>query len=546
MPQIKILPADLANKIAAGEVVERPASVVKELTENAIDAGASHITIEIQDAGKRLIRITDDGCGMEDGEIALSLQRHSTSKIVSLDDLFNIKTLGFRGEALPAIASVSRFSISKNPNGSGITVKAEELFYNTPARLKFMKSKYTELSHIQEIVNGFTMSNPKIAFKLLVDGKEVLSSPGNGKLFDAVFSVYGLELARELVEVKGENIHGFVSKPNVSRLDRGMESFFVNGRIVKNFLLSRALEEAYRNLIPNNRYPVAVLFISVPPAEIDVNVHPAKREVKFLKTKEVMDEITSAVKAALGEFTEAGNWDTNINPNDKNQNPNEIQNPNSCLPAGTVQFQISGVQDQIPVFNLEATRVLPLVPLYQLQNTYIVCTDGEDLVLIDSHAAHERILFDRICNASRVSSQVVLLIPETLEINKTDYAAVESHLDILKELGFEMEVFGSNTFMVRSVPSILSKEPLKETILDLLSEIKNEGSKTKTEEVKDRINKYMACRGAVKAGDKLETSEIEQLISDLYKTENPMTCPHGRPTMVRINKDTMEHLFGRK
>src|SRR3989339_820948 len=303
-PKIALLPEDLINKIAAGEVIERPSSVVKELVENSIDAKAAHIEIEIQDAGKKLIRVTDDGIGMASEEIELALKRHSTSKIKALDDLFNIQTLGFRGEALPSIDSVSKFKMEPNPNGKGITSSVKELFYNTPVRLKFLKSNTTEINHIEDLVSNFILSSPNISFKLIVDGKIVLTSQGNGKLTDAIYSVFGLELSRELLEVKGESVYGFVSKPNISRLDRSFEVFFVNGRSVKNFMLGRATEEAYRNLIPGNRYPVAILFVDIPPQEVDVNVHPAKREVKFLKTKEVMARVTNAVKEALSGVME--------------------------------------------------------------------------------------------------------------------------------------------------------------------------------------------------------------------------------------------------
>ncbi len=301
--RIQVLSNDLINKIAAGEVVERPASVVKELVENSIDAKSSKITVEVQAAGKKLIRVSDNGAGMTKEEIKLALQRHSTSKITNLDDLFNIQTLGFRGEALPSIASVSKMTLEPNPSGSGVTAKIKELFYNTPARKKFMKSPVTEMGHIGNIVAKYALANPQIAFELISDGKPLLHTAGTVNLRDAIISVYGLDLFKELTWGEAEfsfgKISGFISKPTLSRVDKTYEVFFVNNRYIRNFLLNRALEEAYRTLIPNNRYPVAILFIEINPKKIDVNVHPAKREVKFQKTNEVMEAIRQFVAKTL-------------------------------------------------------------------------------------------------------------------------------------------------------------------------------------------------------------------------------------------------------
>ncbi|MBI5701265.1 DNA mismatch repair endonuclease MutL [Candidatus Saganbacteria bacterium] len=538
--KIKILPPDLVNKIAAGEVVERPASVVKELVENSIDAKATHITIEIQDAGKKFICVTDDGIGMAQDEIKLALERHSTSKISSLDDLFNLKSLGFRGEALPSIHSVSNMTIEQNPSGHGLAMKVKDLFHNIPVRLKFLKSNYTELGHIQNLVTRFILSNPEISFKLVVDGKEVLMSAGNGKLFDAIYSVYGLDIAKDLIEVKSDNVSGYVSKPTISRIDRGYESFFVNNRSINNFLLSRALEDAYRTLIPSNRYPIAVLFINIKPNEVDVNVHPSKREVKFLNNKIVMGQVREAVSAAMGKMRVG-------------------EGPEASMDIGLGSLDRIE-QDQFPMTNnqtgiitltptpltMEVTGISPLIPLYQLIDTYIIiCTDGVDLVLIDQHAAHERVLFDQLTNRGKASSFQSLLIPETLGFNHLDSIIVEENLETIKEMGFDIEIFGKDSFILRSVPSFISLESPKEIFTDLISEFKDKEYKNQPEKRKERMNKYLACRGAVKAGDKLEIGEIQGLIRDLYLTSNPLTCPHGRPTMVRLTKENFEKMFGR-
>jgi len=381
--RIQILSDDLINKIAAGEVIERPASVVKELVENSIDAKASKITVEIQAAGQKSIRVSDNGSGMTKEEIKLSIQRHSTSKLKTLDDLFNIQTLGFRGEALPSIASVSKLEIEPNPSGSGITAKVKDLFYNTPARKKFMKRPATEMGHIGDIVAKYALANPQIAFELISDGKPLLHTAGTGNLRDAIISVYGLDLFKELTLGEAEfgfgKISGFISKPTLSRVDKTYEVFFVNNRYIRNFLLNRALEEAYRTLIPNNRYPVAILFIEIDPKKIDVNVHPAKREVKFQKTNEVMEAIRQFVAKTLKPSRQAG-WqpDQNIGQ------------------ATEILFNATLEASENPFFEDELTTEAPLLPVYQFKNTYIVATDREELVLIDQHAAHERIIYDQL------------------------------------------------------------------------------------------------------------------------------------------------------
>jgi len=542
---IKVLPEELINQIAAGEVVERPASVVKELVENSLDAGARHITVEIQGAGKQLIRVTDDGCGMTEEEVKLALQRHSTSKIFSLKDLSNIKTLGFRGEALPSIASVSKLKISSNQSGAGLTVTARELFYNVPVRLKFLKSDPTELGQIADLMGRFILSRPQVVLKLILEGREVLNSSGNGNLKDAILAVYGLELTRELLEVSFGSVNGFVSKPNLSRIDRNYESFFVNGRYVKNFLLNRAVEDAYQSLIPGQRYPVAILFLDIPPRELDVNVHPTKREIKFLNTREVMGEVYTAVRGTLNSIVETGN---------------RVKEPEAGMEVRSWDL---GVKDQLPITNNQTgfltltqqstskeleflvSDVQPLIPIYQYLETYIIATDGVDLVLIDQHAAHERVLFDRLSAKSKTTVSQDLLIAETLEFKPAQAAALQENLDYLKELGFEIEPFGQDTYIMRAVPAVLRDAP-GSVLLDILDELGEIRRSTVGEEKKAAVLKLLACHAAVKAGDKLTREEMERLIRDLYRTQNPLTCPHGRPTMIKWTAEDLEKRFERR
>ncbi len=572
-PRIKMLPDDLVNKIAAGEVIERPASVVKELIENSIDAGAGKIVIEIQNAGKKLIRVSDNGSGMTGPEVELAVERHSTSKINKLDDLFKLNSLGFRGEALPSIASVSVFEMmsktADNDAGSlmrveggkkakaeemgapiGTTVSVRDLFFNTPARKKFLKSDYTEMGHIGDIVSRFVMAYPMIAFELVSDGKKLIASFGTGSLRDAVVSVYGVEIAKELLEVSLRSgpigIEGLISRPNTSRIDRSYENFFVNGRCVNNFLLNRALEEAYRTLIPNNRYPIAVLFVDLNPGLVDVNVHPSKREVKFENTRQVMNAVREAVSIALKKALD--------------QTAPSATTPQPGILAYGETFQrewkpemaeilFSNIDQALPAtrieVEMEVSAIQPLVPIYQFKDTYILSTDGMDLVVIDQHAAHERILYDRLSNKPSPDTSQPLLIPETLELNPKESIVLNDHLDYLRSLGFDLEEFGNNSYLLRAVPALAVKSQIKQMIADMISELQELGRAAQLEVKKEKIRKLVACHSAIKAGDKLTGQEMNQLIKDLFATNNPLTCPHGRPTMFKITENELIKRFGR-
>lgn len=533
-PQIKILPEDLINKIAAGEVIERPASVVKELVENSIDAGASQIVVEIQKAGKKLIKVLDNGCGMTQEEITIALQRHSTSKISSLEDLYNIKTLGFRGEALPSIASVSKLKIEPNPSGQGITVEVKDLFYNTPVRKKFLKTDATELGHIGDIISKYVIAYPEISFKFISDGKPLLISTGSGKLLEAIIAVFGSELAKELIEVnldfdKGK-IYGFVSRPTLTRVDKSYEIFYVNRRYIRNFFLNRALEEAYRSLIPNNRYPVGIIFMEIDPKEVDVNVHPTKREVKFLRTQEIMEVIIKSTKTALSKPIESHQFNVGF-----------IESSSSIPEKG--EWKPGMAEVFFP--ELSKGSIQYSYPVYQLKNTYLVTTDGEDLILIDQHAAHERIIYDQLSKKKIINNKQPLLIPETIEFPPKESLILQENLEYLRHLDFDIEEFGNNSFILRSVPAISGKINPKQLLTDIISEIQELGKSVQLEVKQEKILKIIACHSAIKAGDKLTVSEMNQLITDLYTTQNPTTCPHGRPTMIRIKEEELAKKFGR-
>jgi len=550
MNKIIQLDETLVSKIAAGEVVERPSSAVKELVENSIDAGSKKISIEVKDGGKRYIKVSDDGYGMTPEDAKLSIERHSTSKIRNAEDLFSIRTLGFRGEALPSIASISKFELTTSdgdgkgtqikveggklksqgsagcPIGTSVTV--EELFFNTPARLKFQKGKSTELSNIIDVTSKFILSNPQISFKLKSDGKEILSSIGSGNLLEAIASIYGTDMAKAMLEVRDAKIHGYITQPVITKSDRYGESFFVNGRFVRNALLSRALEDAYRTLIPGGKYPIAVIFVEVDPAEIDVNVHPTKREVKFSKPDVVMRAITSAASKALsGAGVEAqsksygGTWA----PPAESWKPEMIKIFEETASESPVVHEQTGT-------------------IFQLSLTYIILAKGEDLVMIDQHAAHERIMYEKIKNNAVAGTQN-LLVPKTLEIEQKEFALISDNLEEISQLGFDIEVFGKNTVIVRGIPAALTIQNIDTAISEILSELSSSFKIKSIEERREAIWKMMACKSAVKAGDKLSYIEMDGLIKELYATSNPTTCPHGRPTLVRISRSDMEKMFSR-
>lgn len=575
--KILILDEVLASKIAAGEVVERPASVVKELLENAIDAGAKRIDIEIHNGGKSLIRVTDDGSGMGSDDAEMSLERHATSKIRDIDDLFNIMTLGFRGEALPSISAISRLELLTNdgnsgtkiavdggkriekketgcPKGTSIIVK--DLFFNTPARLKYMKSDSTESNHILDIASKYIVARPDIAFKLTSNGRESLSSSGNGNLLDAISSVYGAAFAKNLIKIANESIKGFISKPSETKINKEYQLFFVNGRYIKNYLISKAVEDAYRSLITLGRHPAAILFLEIDPQQVDVNVHPTKKEIKFEKTKEMMGAVFQAVNDALIDtvpsklISEPKAFMPQKKRTDEMQRiwiGKEVKRVGWEEPENYLNINIKDQNEDLG-FTPSTPPLLPSspLPLYQLANTYIICISGEDLLLIDQHAAHERILYEKL-KSSRPGEKMTqeCLIPEVIELPKKEFTELEENIDILKEIGFEIEAFGKNSLRVKGVPSETTNIDIKGTLTDIALQLEDAGSTEKMEDIKDKVLKLTACHAAVKAGDPLGQKEMHSLVRDLYSTTNPSTCPHGRPSIVKIERSRIASFFDR-
>ncbi len=566
---IKVLETKTVSRIAAGEVVERPASVVKELVENALDAGATQITVEVKGGGISLIRITDNGTGIPDSETELAFERHATSKISSLQDLQNLSSLGFRGEALPSIAAVAQVQMITCARGedvgtylslddgkvvrhdsqarsSGTTITVNNLFRKIPARLKFLKSESAEGGRVADIVSQYALAYPEVRFTLNVDGKTPLRSPGSGKLMDSVIAVYGLEIAQNMLEVRNQNtdwnsaddliqVTGLVGLPKIARSNRDRISFFVNRRWVNNRMLSFAVEEAYHGLLMQGKHPVCVINIQIPPNQVDVNVHPAKTEIKFQDERAVFGAVQKAVRQTLVQSSPVPRVDEIKSRFGTPAAPFAAIHPpvipQKAGPASTANINEQAVT---PLISLPLLRVLG-----QLARNYIVAEGPDGLYLIDQHAAHERIQFEKIKEQweSRKIEVQTLLEPATFEVEPGRASLMSSHLGELAELGFGIEIFGDRTYLVRSIPALLRDKNWGETIRELLDN--SAGNWT------DNLIVTLACHGAIRAGQVLNDSEMRELIKQLEQTALPHSCPHGRPTMIHMTLQQLEKEFGR-
>ena len=538
---VRVLPPEVTSKIAAGEVIERPSSVVKELIENSLDARASEISIEAHNGGVSYLRVTDNGCGLSAAEAEIAVRRHATSKITSLDDLEHIRTLGFRGEALPSIASVAEVEILTRDHGSsaasylhlesgrisgrekksrpqGTTITVRRLFQNFPARLKFLKSAATESGHISALVGQFALAYPEVRFDLVIDGRTGLRTAGDAELRSAISVVYGLDTARKMLEVEGSdsliNIQGLASPPSVQRSTRSHLSFFVNRRYVRNSILAKAVETAYQGLMMTGRHPLAVLNITIPPEEVDVNVHPTKLEVKFRNNNNVLTAIVKALRDTLSR---------------------------SPLPSARPVPEEASTR---PLWEPQAAGIPALRTVGQLSSSYILAEGEEGLYLIDQHAAHERILFEKIIaqRASRKPDVQGMLEPLALELTPGQEQALADCAGLLGELGFNIEPFGSKTCLVRAVPAVLNGASPAEALMELLDEIGVEKDPGKRD---SKAAQSLACHGAVKAGKGLDGGEMAALIRQLERTSQPRTCPHGRPTMIHLSSQQLKREFGR-
>lgn len=588
---VHLLPENLINQIAAGEVVERPASVVKELIENSIDAGATEIIIDIDDGGRRLIRVSDNGCGMNREDALLSIQRHATSKIREVSDLFNIATLGFRGEALPSIASVSKLRLTTVPKGStfgtsirveggkelevidsggpvGTSMEVRELFFNTPARLKFMKSTTTEMSHITAIVTRMAISYPHIRFIYNHNGSQIYNLPSSKDLLSRICKLIR-EDDKNLIEVSLNSkisVSGYVSGPEINRPTQRETYIFVNGRFVRDRVVLHAVMDAYRTLMEKDRYPLAFLFLDVPPMDVDVNVHPAKTEVRFRNTDEIHRAVYAAVSEALKGWTArkgSGQWSVASGRSDEFQTPDSNYQDRVSEAIGRYAAnQGSGVGGQwseaayLPIYQFTDSPVQgssggffsSLTVLGRIGGTYIICSRGNDLCLIDQHAAHERVAFERlkaIRDDSTPASQA-LLIPETVELNPSETGLLQDYTDVLAKAGIELEHFGGNTFVIKAVPAILSRKDVKGLIKDIVDELAHMERSSSFNEIMDRLFSRMACHSAIEGGDYMDPAEIKALLRDLDSINFSSNCPHGRPVFVMLSQFEIEKMFGRR
>jgi DNA mismatch repair protein MutL len=576
---IRILPDHIASQIAAGEVIERPASVVKELVENALDARSDAITIEIRGAGKRLIAVTDNGLGIPQAELGLAVSRHATSKLARAEDLFHIETLGFRGEALASIGSVSRMTIESRtadtqmgakllveggkmgaitntglPPGTRITV--QDLFYNVPARLKFLKTDNTERRHIEALVTRYALAYPDVRWQLIVDGKPSLNTSGNGDRREVLSGLYGLDVAKQMLAMdfkeEGYHIHGFISPISLTRSNRREITIFVNGRWVKDTSVSAAIIKAYHTLLMVGRFPIVVLFLDLPAETVDVNVHPAKAEVRFREGSLVFTRTQRAVRRALLAYSPVPNlrpkqlWGAQQGESSGTPDPAwemaaEIRPENNAHQTQN-QSHIhihTGVQDG---------GTLPLLRLVgQVAGTYLVAEGPDGLYLIDQHAAHERVLFEQLMalqTQDTVAAQS-LLEPVTVTLPPEKARLLEEQLPVLDKLGFEVEPFGPNAYTVRSIPAlIVGGDP--EAALNVLVEDFEEDETPLASAIEARITARICKRMAVKGGQTLSPEEQGALLHNLERCQSPRTCPHGRPTMIHLSADLLERQFGRR
>ncbi len=589
--EIYILDEATINKIAAGEVIERPASVIKELIDNAIDAGATDIRVETDGCLSTAISVSDNGYGMSKSNVTIAFLKHATSKIRTADDLFAISTMGFRGEALSSIAAISRLTIATRQSddtsgmkvvvegsdlksvsdigtavGTRVTVK--DLFYNTPARKKYLKSDRTELAHVTDVVTRYALGNTDISFTLVNDGKTILRAPVSDGLFDRIIHVLGSDVAKAMIPISFKSelakVSGFVSRPGLTRSGNDLQSFFVNGRSVNSKAISNALRLGFYTLIPKGRYPAAVLNVSIDPKDVDVNVHPAKTEVRFGHEKEVMDAITKAVEDAHKQtpvIPKADDTDRTVQSLLDDSQPQPIVEPDvenmlreSNTPYNTSlkdterrlkrtgrELRATGMDG---MDSTDTTPVEDIKILGQIDNLYIVAQSGDGLLLIDQHAAHERILYDQI-KERKSSGWQELIIPVTIELNAKERILLDEYIPYLEEFGFAISEFGTNTYVITAIPAIFGKLEDPDIVHDIISDILSTGRIRDDTGIYEHVSKSMACRGAIKAGAACSFEQMDDLIAQLVRTENPKTCPHGRPTMISFSKKELDKLFGR-
>jgi DNA mismatch repair protein MutL len=572
---IRILPAEVASQIAAGEVVERPVSVVKELMENALDAGAHAITVTLEEAGRRLVEVADDGSGIPEADLALAVERHATSKLVTAADLFRIATLGFRGEALASIASVSRLTLTSRPAGAdagtritvegghigkkskvgtppGTVVKVEDLFYNVPARLKFLKQDTTERRVIDTLFTRYALAYPAVRFKLVDKGAPAFQTAGDGDRRTILAATHGVDVARQMLDVfsKEEGIYlsGYISPTVLTRSNRKEITFFVNGRWVQDVALTTALLQAYHTLLMVGRYPLAVVFLDINPEDVDVNVHPQKAEIRFRNPDKIFSFVQRAVRRSLLAYSPVP------------QMPVQKLWGNAAPPQPGIDWTLvhsdtAGEAEKVvphppaaPEVHQPVLSNLPLLRLVgQIGAAYLIAEGPDGLYLIDQHAAHERVLFEKLMaqhGQNNIPSQT-LLTPVVVTLSPAQANLIGGQLSILHHFGFQVEPFGPNDFQVRALPALFGQADPASALRALVEDFEEDESPLQNE-IESRIAARVCKRMAVKAGQALSPEEQRALLSELEMCNSPRTCPHGRPTMIHLSVEMLERQFGRK
>src|SRR3989339_288313 len=571
MAQIKVLPPHLVNQIAAGEVIERPASVVKELVENSLDALSTDITCEIVSGGLEAIIITDNGSGIEREDAKTAWERHATSKISSQDDLFSIKTLGFRGEALASIASVSQVEMETKTGSdmSGVFLKitdgvvSEErdcgcpkgtkisdfnLFYNTPARRKYIKSSNTEHKRIVEVIQDLALANPSVSFRLISDGKASLDVSATS-LPERIADLLGRDVLDNIIHLDmggaGFRLEGYVGKPSLSKSNRKSQWLILNGRVIQNHLISYAVKSAYHSLLMNGKHPWFLLNLTVQPEDIDVNVHPRKLEVRFLRQNELYDAAYKSIDAVLNKNTLI----TNVNFGAPIKSENRVMSFEERSPRGIKEhIEDENRQDSFGVFQKGRIEEPKLKPIQQIANSYILAQDEEGVVIIDQHAAHERVMYEKLMSAlaEKSATSQPLLAPMSVELSLQETETLGENISVLEEIGFAIESFGGNTFLISAVPSDIAGKDIVSIFKGVIDYLINDGRSDELQSRREHLLHYAACRSAVKFGQKLSYEEQAGLLAQLSEIDRKETCPHGRPTMIRITYDELEKRFKRK
>lgn len=607
MPQIELLNQETIDKIAAGEVIERPSSVVKELVENAMDAGASAITVEIKEGGISFIRITDNGCGIEKEQIPLAFLRHSTSKIHSVEDLLTVTSLGFRGEALSSIAAVAQVElITKTPEeftgtryvieGSkevsseeigapdGTTFLVRNLFFNTPARRKFLKTPQTEAGYIQDLMQRMILSHPEISFKFILNGSVKLQSSGNSNVKDIIYHIYGRNIAASLLEISEENelfsLHGYIGKPEISRGNRTFETYFINGRYIKSSLLSRAIEEAYKPYIMQHQYPFVVLYFTINSELLDINVHPTKMELRFSMQQQIFEQLEACLQNRLSqrelipqvpvveekkpqiekpvitpapepfernrlerirsEVAQSIRKDTPYEPKYEYRTKEQ----ENVTPPPVPQVAEEPVYEQASFLDVKSVKRHRIIG--QVFHTYWLVEFDEKLYIIDQHAAHEKVLYEHTMKrlAAKEHTSQRLSPPVILTLSLLEEQTLKRFLAQFEQIGYEISHFGGNEYAVSAVPGNMFRLNTKELFLEMLDELVALPESGTPDMILDRVAS-MSCKAAVKANDKLSFAEAEHLIDELLTLDNPYNCPHGRPTIIAMTKYELEKKFKR-